>query len=160
MKVKRLVEILEKYKKVSEILEVTKEISDIANIIDCLSNHIDKNLEELVENKQSSNTLKKNKDKDVFDQFIKDEENGKLDFDSYNISDSIRDNYSNIVNWWHFLSNKSKEKFKILELNIILYLISNEFNQYKNDSKKKLLLLISDLVKSKRMDASYNNIVV
>ncbi|MNI02598.1 hypothetical protein D3C87_983710 [compost metagenome] len=146
-------ELLKKYKKISGLLGLSED----EKLFDELIDFFDKI--DVSERDVSQQNIKKSKytEKD-FEEIVNSNED--LDLSKYDIDEQIKSNRTDIVEFWYSLSNDQMEKFTIFELNIILYLLSNHFNKYQKKEKKRIISFISNFVKSKRMDDSYNNLNV
>jgi hypothetical protein len=157
--IKRVVEMLQNYHEISNLMGNKKDSSDSKTAINILNEISNKELESLLKILSNNTSIKKD-DKSLFKLFIEDYEKN-WDLIKYNISDDIIINKNNIDNWWtNELSIEQKMKYRIFELNVILYFMSKEFSDYINDPKKKLINTINVIGKNKSMDSSYNNIVV
>ncbi len=143
------VKILEKYKGVSRLLGLQEDefvLDDIVNFI-------------TRDNMKSSlnDTKKVTYGEDDFQKIIT---NDNVDLSAYNIDEQILLSKDKLWDFWYSLDDEKKSKFTIFELNIILYLISNQYNKYQKKDKKRILSIINSVVKDKRMDNSYSNIIV
>jgi hypothetical protein len=149
----KAIQIIEKYKCVSRLLGLHED----EHILD----EIEKSITNYNENASVSNNSdaqKKNKYGEAdFQNIIS---SSVVDLSPYEINSQIILNKEKIPDYWHSLSEEEKNSFTIFELNIILYLLSNQYNKYQKKDKKRILSLISTVVKDKRMSTSYDNIIV
>lgn len=146
-----MIQFLLKYQKISHVLNMDEDVKQFDEII----NYIKKcNLKDTVE----TNTVqkKKNGEKD-FEEIIN---NSDICLKNYDISIEIINNKNNIVDFWYDLNIDQKESFTIFELNIMLFLISSQYNKYMKKDKKRIIAFLNDAVKSKRMEKSYKDIQV
>jgi hypothetical protein len=104
--------------------------------------------------KKSHNQLS---NEDCFFAIISTEE---LDLSKYNINQEIINNKMDILGYWNRIDEKEKEKFTVLELNVIMYLLTKKDNNYIKKEKKKIIMDIDMTVRNKRTFDSYNNINV
>lgn len=58
------------------------------------------------------------------------------------------------------MTEEDKSKFTIFELNVILYLISAQYNKYQKKDKQKIIRFIDQVVREKRLEDSYKAIKV
>lgn len=159
MKTEDLIDILERYNKIENLFNSIPNGGEISDLVKLLKNYPNVDIENLIEEKNYSKE-NKSKDRDIFMQMVQESKDGELNWEHYKISDSIKENANNIIEWWSSLTNIQRDKFRILELNIILYLISSEFKEYRNEKKKTLIIFITNIVRDKKMNKSYHNIVV
>ena len=82
------------------------------------------------------------------------------DLSKYELSNSIMSNKENMVPFWSSLAEEDKNRFSIFELNVILYLISAQYNKYQKKDKQKIIRFIDQVVREKKMENSYKNIKV
>lgn len=149
---KALIDLLTKYKKISQVLGLIDDEKQFNELIELIrKNDVD------VKSASSQNLRKGKYTEKDFEEIVSSHE--KIDLSKYDIDDQIKST-QDILGFWHSLSIEEMEKFTIFELNLILYLLSNHFNKYQKKDKKKIISFISNFVKSKRMDESYNNLNV
>lgn len=84
----------------------------------------------------------------------------QVDLSKYKLNDRIMSNQENIVPFWSSLTEEDKNKFTIFELNVILYLISVQYNKYQKKDKQKIIRFIDQVVREKKMENSYKTIIV
>lgn len=157
MDITKYIKLLEKYKSISVLLGLSEDTKLLNELVEML---IVKNENGLKED--SSLMPKKSKyGEKEFNKMINNYDNHhRLDLEQYDVNTLIISNKDNLIELWHTLKNEEQEQFSIFELNIILFLISNQYNKYQKSDKRKIISLISSVVKSKRMENSYNNIKV
>lgn len=148
----KAIQVIEKYKGVGRLLG----INDDEVILDEIIHFIDDSTGSSKDEKNSS--LGKNKyGESSFYEMISSEE---LDLSAYKIAPGIVSQKDRIADYWHSLSDEEKGGFTIFELNVILFLISNQYNKYQKKDKKRIIGIVNSVSKEKRMESSYNNIVV
>ena len=84
----------------------------------------------------------------------------QADLSKYELNDSIMSNKENMAPFWSSLAEEDKNKFSIFELNVILYLISAQYNKYQKKDKQKIIRFIDQVVREKKMENSYKTIKV
>lgn len=146
-----MIQFLLKYQKISYVLNKDEDVKQFDEII----NYIMKcNLKESVE----INTVQKRKyGEKEFEEIVNSSE---ICLNKYDISSKLSNNKDNIVDFWYSLNINQKESFTIFELNIMLFLISSQYNKYMKKEKKRIIAFLNDAVKSKRMEKSYKDINV
>ncbi|MFW6680335.1 hypothetical protein ACOAOT_22205 [Lacrimispora sp. AGF001] len=145
------VKVLEKYKGVSRLLGLQEDESVLDDLVNFITENYTKSF-------TSDNDMKKSKFGDKDFQAIT--ANDDIDLSIYDIDEQILLNRENLWDFWYSLDDDKKNKFTIFELNIILYFISNQYNKYQKKDKKRIISIINNVVKDKRMDNSYSNIIV
>jgi len=83
-----------------------------------------------------------------------------LDLSGYELSDGIVKHREDIPGFWSLLAEEEKGRFTIFELNVILFLISEQFNKYQKKDKQKIIRFIDQMVREKKMEDSYRSIKV
>ena len=146
----KAIRLLEKYKSISRILGLPED----EELLDELGNMVDK-YDSSVEKERSA---KKNRwGENDFQHMISEEQ---TDLTRYELNDSITSNRENMVSFWSTLTEEDKSKFTIFELNVILYLISAQYNKYQKKDKQKIIRFIDQVVREKRLEDSYKAIKV
>ena len=146
----KAIRLLEKYKSISRILGLPED----EELLDELVNMVDK-YDRSVEKERSA---KKNRwGENDFQHMISEEQ---TDLTRYELNDSITSNRENMVSFWSTLTEEDKSKFTIFELNVILYLISAQYNKYQKKDKQKIIRFIDQVVREKRLEDSYKAIKV
>lgn len=149
----KAIQIIEKYKGVGRLLGVVDDEAILDEIIQMIDN--------LTENQSipnNANAKTKGKYGESEYQRIISEEN--TDLSEYYIAPSIISRREDIQDYWHSLKDEEKSEFTIFELNIILHLISKQYKKYQKKDKKRIITMVNNAVKDKRMKDSYDNIVV
>ncbi|WP_431808558.1 hypothetical protein [Lysinibacillus sphaericus] len=148
----KIIELLERYSSVSKILGIKEDTQTFNELIEFLkSGDLEKNDSHI-----KSQTRKSKYGEEDFYNFINDNDY----LDCLELNNEIKINKHNMISYWASLNNKQQEQFTIFELNIILFLISEHYNKYQKKDKKKIISLVSNVVKEKRMSTSYYNIHV
>jgi hypothetical protein len=144
---------LQKYQKICQVLELIDDEKQFEEIIKFISNSRQNESSFRVMNTTSK---KKYGEKD-FEELT---EKADILLENHSINSGIISNKDNIADFWNSLDGKAKEEFTIFELNVMLYLISNQYNKYMKKDKKRIISFLTDVVKAKRMEKSYNDIQV
>ena|GEM_PF-2274808 len=155
-KVKAAIQVTKKYKNISSSLGLTND----ERIFNYILNHFLNLIEPVEGNNHSVQTKVQKRNKYGEMEFQSILSNEPIDISGYDLDVRIQNNKDKIIDFWYSLSDDEKNDFTIFELNVILYLISKEYNKYQKKDKKGILSLINTVVKNKRMDNSYNNIIV
>jgi len=145
---------IEKYKDISRLLGIHEDEAVFNEIIHYISNGTNAGYSVMTTTKQN------NKGKNVEADFQMIISNDNVDFSVYSIDSRIISNRGGILDFWCSLSKEEKNKFTIFELNIILYFISEQYTKYQKKDKSKIVTMINTVVKDKKMDNAYKNIVV
>jgi hypothetical protein len=143
-----MINFLKRYIKICTILNLSEDVSSFNEIISFIE-----------VNKRSVNSVKhpnKLTDENRFYAITSTEE---IDFSKYNVNQEIINNKMDILHYWIKLDKNIKEKFTVLELNLIMYLLTKQNNNYIKKEKKKIIMDIDMTVRNKRTSDSYNNIV-
>ncbi len=142
---------LQKYQGVSQALNIDDDVKQFDEIINYIKSC---NLKD----KTEINIVTKRKygEKD-FEELAN---NTEICLQDYDINPLIITNKDCIVDFWNGLDADKKDGFTIFELNIILFLISSQYNKYMKKDKKRIIAFLNDVVKSKRMEKSYKDIQV
>lgn len=146
----RIQKLLEKYKKISQIMEQKEDEELIEEFINLIKNYDDNA-------GKGKNTKQSKLGETDFQHIISAEQ---ADLSKYELNDSIMSNQENMVPFWSSLTEEDKNKFTIFELNIILYLISVQYNKYQKKDKPKIIRFIDQVVREKKMENSYKTIKV
>lgn len=146
-----MIQFLLKYQKISQDLNIDEDVKQFDEIINYIKNCNFKNIAD-------TNTVQKKKygEKD-FEELIN---NTEVCLQNYDINSEIINYKDDIVEFWNGLNADQKENFTIFELNVMLFLISNQYNKYMKKDKKRVIAFLNDAVKSKRMEKSYKDIQV
>lgn len=146
-----MIQFLQKYQKIPQDLNIDEDVRYFDEIINYIKNCNFKNIVE-------TNTVQKKKygEKD-FEELTN---NAEVCLQDYDINPAIINYKDGIVEFWSGLNTDQKENFTIFELNIMLFLISNQYNKYMKKDKKRVIAFLNDAVKSKRMEKSYKDIQV
>ena len=83
-----------------------------------------------------------------------------MNLSKYELSDSIVTSKENMIPFWCSLTETDKSKFTIFELNVILYLLSSQYNKYQKKDKQRIIRFINQVVREKRQEDSYRRIEV
>ena len=148
-----VIKTIEKHKAISRQFKAKEDEIIFDYLIDLVKSKDSRLLPE-----KKSNERSKGKYNEVDFQVIVSNEN--VDLSPYAIDSQILSNKDKIVDFWCSLNEVERNNFTIFELNIILYLISNHYNKYQKKDKKRIISTINTVVKAKRMENSYKNIVV
>jgi hypothetical protein len=147
-----IIHFLEKYKKICAILNLSDDVHSFDEIISFVeANRIS------IDSEKSHTKLNNEND---FYKITSTASTDGIDLSEYNINQEIIINKMNILNYWIKLDTDKKEKFNSLELNFIMYLLTNKNNNYLKKEKKKIIMDIDMTVRNKRTSNSYNNITV
>ena len=146
----RIIGLLEKYKNVSQIMGQKEDEELIKELVDMVKKYDG--------NKKKEKSIKQSKLGETDFQHIISSE--QADLSKYELNDSIISNQGNIVPFWSSLTEEGKNKFTIFELNILLYLISAQYNKYQKKDKQKIIRFIDQVVREKKMENSYKTIKV
>jgi hypothetical protein len=145
-----MVSFLEKYKTISSALNLSEDVRIFDKIISFLKEkNIEKDALSVHINKASGET--------DFNKIISSDE---IDLDKYGVDEEIIQNKMDMFNYWSKLDANTKEKFTILELNLIMFFITNKNYKYTKKEKKKIIMDIDMTVRNKRTSESYSKIVV
>jgi len=146
----KAIQVMERYKNISRILNVREDEQVIDDIIEVLSKYDD--------NLTKTRGAKKTKagEEDFYHLVSKEDQ----DLSEYGLSDTILSNKETMLEFWDSLSEEEKADYTIFELNVILYLISNQYNKYQKKDRKKIQSFIDTVVRDKKMESSYQNIKV
>lgn len=85
---------------------------------------------------------------------------GECDISNYISNTQIIENKELMAVFWGELSDDIKTGFTVFELYVIRYLILDRFNKYKNESKGALISSIDEILRNRRMQKSYEKIIV
>ena len=146
----RAIRLLEKYKNISQILGLREDeelLDEIVNMVDKYDSSIEK----------EKATKKYRWGETDFQQMIS---KGLKDLSQYELSDSIVSNRENMIQFWSSLTEDDKSRFTIFELNVILYLVSPQYNKYQKKDKQKIIRFIDQVIREKRQEDSYKAIKV
>ena len=146
----RIIRLLEKYKNVSQIMGQKEDEELIEELMDMVKQY-DENTGKEKRAKQSK------LGEPDFQHIISAEQ---ADLSKYELNDSIMSNKENMAPFWSSLTEEDKNKFSIFELNVILYLISAQYNKYQKKDKQKIIRFIDQVVREKKMENSYKTIKV
>lgn len=146
----RIIRLLEKYKNVGQIMGQKEDEELIEELMDMVKQY-DENT-----GKEKSAKQRKLGETD-FQHIISAEQ---ADLSEYELNDSIMSSQENMVPFWSSLAEEDKNKFTIFELNVILYLISAQYNKYQKKDKQKIIRFIDQVVREKKMENSYKTIKV
>ena len=146
----RIIRLLEKYKNVGQIMGQKEDEELIEELMDMVKQY-DENTGKEKRAKQSK------LGEPDFQHIISAEQ---ADLSKYELNDSIMSNKENMVPFWSSLAEEDKNKFSIFELNVILYLISAQYNKYQKKDKQKIIRFIDQVVREKKMENSYKTIKV
>lgn len=146
----KAIRLIEKYKNVSQVLGLREDEKIIEDIINLISKYDENNL--------ISKNMKKSKcgESDFYNIVSNDFDH----LSDYGLNEDITSNIDKMLEYWDSLNEESKKNFTIFELNIILYLISNQYNKYQKKDKQKIQHFIDNVVRDKKMEGSYKNIIV
>jgi len=146
----RIIRLLEKYKNVSQIMGQKEDEELIEELVEMVKKYDD--------NTGKEKSAKQSKLGETDFQHIISAE--QVDLSKYELNDSIVSNQRNMVPFWSSLTEEDKNKFTIFELNVILYLISVQYNKYQKKDKQKIIRFIDQVVREKKMENSYKTIKV
>ena len=146
-----IIQFLQKYQKISQALNIDEDVRQFDEIINFVKNNNVKDAAEF------NTVLKKKYGEKDFEELIS---NTEAHLQDYDINSEIIYNKENIADFWNSLDVNKKEEFTIFELNVMLFLISNQYNKYMKKDKKRIIAFLNDAVKSKRMEKSYKDIHV
>ena len=146
----KIIRLLEKYKNVSQIMGQKEDEELIEELVDMVKKYDD--------NTKKEKSIKQSKLGETDFQHIISAE--QTDLSKYELNDSIMSNQSHIVPFWSSQTEEDKNKFTIFELNVILYLISAQYNKYQKKDKQKIIRFIDQVVREKKMENSYKSIKV
>ena len=149
----RALQHIEKYKSISQSLGLKSDEDVWDEITDFISSSIN-----VKSSNGSTNGLKKGKYGESDFHTITSNEN--IDLSTYGIDEKILSHKDDILDFWHSLDSEQRNGFTIFELNIILFLISPHYNKYQKKEKKRILSLVDSAVKDKRLNSSYDKIIV
>jgi hypothetical protein len=158
MDIKKAISLLEKYKRVSELLGLSEDTKLLSELVEELDARGKSGLKAGANSRKNQLPKKNKPGEKEFIKIVSFPEN--LELEQYDLNDQIISNAGNLVEYWNSLNNEQHEHFTIFELNLILFLISNQYNKYQKKDKKKIISLVSNVVKIKRMDSAYSNIKV
>lgn len=142
----RIIRLLEKYKNVSQIMGQKEDEELIEELVDVV-----KKYDDYTGNEKSA---KKSKLGETDFQHIISAE--QADLTKYELNDSIMSNQRNMVPFWNSLTEDDKNKFTIFELNVILYLISVQYNKYQKKDKQKIIRFIDQVGREKTFCLTIN----
>lgn len=145
----RIIRLLEKYKNVSQIMGQKEDEELIEQVVNIVKKYDD--------NAGKKNVKQSKLGESDFQHIISGEQ---VDLSKYELNDSIMSNQGNMVPFWSSLTEEDKNKFTIFELNVILYLISAQYNKYQKKDKQKIIRFIDQVVTEKKMENSYKTIKV
>ena len=146
----RIIRLLEKYKNVGQIMGQKEDGELIEELIDMVKKYD--------ENTGKEKSAKQSKLGETDFQHIISTE--QADLSQYELNDSIMPNRGDMASFWSSLAEEDKNKFTIFELNVILYLISAQYNKYQKKDKQKIIRFIDQVVREKKMENSYKTIKV
>lgn len=146
----RIIRLLEKYKNVGQIMGQKEDGELIEELIDMVKKYD--------ENTGKEKSAKQSKLGETDFQHIISTE--QADLSKYELNDSIMPNRGDMASFWSSLAEEDKNKFTIFELNVILYLISAQYNKYQKKDKQKIIRFIDQVVREKKMENSYKTIKV
>ena len=135
---------LEKHKN-----ELEKQIKEIDEIISSMQSGIDRTPREKTKNE----TFGENE----FNQIVL---NNERDLSAYRINPTIIENQQNMFDYWNQLNEEDKTIFTIPELNLMRWLICEVFDKYAKKKKCELISSINNIIRNRRMQKSYEKIVV
>lgn len=139
----KVIQFLQKYQKISQTLDIVEDVKQFDEIIDYLKKC------DLKVTTETNITPKKKYGETEFKELINSNE---LLLKDYDINAEIVSNMDNIADFWNSLDAAKREDFTIFELNVMLFLISNQYNKYMKKDKKRVIAFLNDAVKSKRME--------
>ena len=154
MDVVKATKTIEKYKDISRLLGIHEDEAVFDEIIYYISNGTNAGYSMITNSKQN------NKGKSGEADFQTIISNDDVDFSAYSIDNLIISNRGNILDFWHSLDKEEKNNFTIFELNIILYFISDQYTKYQKKDKNRIVTMINTVVKDKKMDNAYKNLIV
>lgn len=140
--------LIERYRNVSKVLGLHEDEKMLDDIIDLLSKY------------DEGSVSGKKKSKYGETDFYNIVSEGCKDLGEYGLNEMIVLNKDKMLEFWDSLDEENKKDFTIFELNIILYLISDQYNKYQKKDKQKVQNFIDSVVRDKKMEESYKNIKV
>lgn len=143
--------ILQKYQKVARLLGKEDDVKGFDEIISLCKQHESNNA------KPTPDAAKKKSDETAFNEFTQThgERIGEL-----SVHPDIKANKGRIIDFWDSLEAAQKEEFTIFELNIIRFLVSEQYDNYIKKDKKRIITSVDHAVRAKKMEKSYRNIKV
>ena len=129
--------------------ELENQIKEINEIISSLQNGIDRMPRE-----------KKKNDSFGEKEFYQIVSNPEYDLSIYRINPVIIENQRNMFDYWSQRNEEDKTNFTISELNLIRWLISDVFDKFDKKKKCDLISSINRILRNKRMQKSYEKIIV
>jgi len=143
------IDLCEKYKKISVFMDNSTDA------------HLFEELINFIQRSDIVCSVKKQKKKDAlgkaeFDKIT----SGECDISNYISNPDIIENKKVMAVFWEKLSDDNKTGFTVFELYVIRYLILDRFNKYKNENKGELISSINEIIRNRRMQKSYEKIVV
>jgi len=147
-----IIKFLEKYKKVCSILNLHDDVYTFDFVISCF-----KSKKIIIDSEKPKIDKVKKTYEDIFYTITTEKE---IDFSKYKINQKIIENIKDIINFWDKLDVNSKYEFNSLELNLIMYYLTNKNDSFIKKEKKKIIMDIDLTVRSKITKNSYNNIIV
>ena len=146
--------ILQKYQKVASLLGKEDDAKCFGDIIslykECSNNYTGQATHS---SKQKSHESNEN----IYNAFV--QGHGK-DLEKLLIHQDIKTNKGQIIDFWDSLNDERKEQFTIFELNIILFLISEQYDKYSSKNKRRIIMSVNQAVRAKKMEKAYCNIKV
>lgn len=137
--------LLQKYQKVARLLGKEDDKKKFDEIINFYRKHND------------TGTRGQNFVEKVFADFVK--SHGER-LDELSVHPDIKANKEHIADFWDGLEYGRKKEFTIFELNVIYFLISDQYDNYLKKDKKRMISLVDRAVRAKKMENSYDNIKV
>jgi hypothetical protein len=113
----------------SRSLGLTDDVVVFEYVADCFRNGI-------FEYRVNSSSHKAKNDKKLF---LAMTENQNSDWSSCGLDESILSHKDNIAEYWKSIAPDDKSHFTIFELNVIMYLISNNFTTYVDKGKQDII---------------------
>jgi hypothetical protein len=144
-----MISFLKKYKRICDILNLNDDVRSFEEIISFI------NSEQKNATSEKRQTIKID-NKDVFRKITNNEDTNSL---KYKINQEILNNKANMLNFWTRHDISERKKFTILELNLIMYFLTDKNNNY-TENKKEIMNNIDMTVRGKQAVSSYDNIKV
>jgi hypothetical protein len=153
-----IIHFLKKYKKISTTLNSldSQNFSDALNSLNSLLKSMNLSEDEHSFDEIISFVNTALNDEEVFHTITT---NDETDLSKYNINQEIIKNKMDIPAYWRKLDMDGKKKLKVLELNILRYLLNKKNCDYLK-GKKKIIQEIDYFVREKVNSDSYEQIVV
>lgn len=143
--------LLQKYQKVARLLGNEDDVKGFDEIISLCKQHGSDNA------KPDQDAPKRKSDEIAFIEFTKShgEHIGEL-----SVHPEIKANKGRMIDFWDSLEAVQKEEFTIFELNIIRFLVSEQYDNYLKKDKKRIITSVDHAVRAKKMEKSYRDIKV